>query len=119
MSKIKNYFIFTIIALMVCPFITFAQDSTNLQQNQTVATKIAKKAAIKLKLSQSISPLELDLGMINIDNVSSEGSFAFKNNGPGVINWSTDGPEGWENPDKQKLSGVLKNSLDYLHVEIR
>ena len=57
--------------------------------------------------------------MINIDNSSSEGSFAFKNKGSNVINWSTDGPEGWENPDKQKLSGVLKNSLDYLHVEIR
>jgi hypothetical protein len=123
MSKIKNYFIFTIIALIVYPLITFAQDSTNIQQNQTVPTKISKKAASKAavqsKLSQSISPLELDLGMINIDNPSSEGSFAFKNNGPGVINWSTDGPEGWENPDKQKLSGVLKNSLDYLHVEIR
>ena len=123
MSKIKNYFIFMIIALIAHPFITYAQNIANPQQNQAVAPKIAKKTANKAtvppKPLQAISPLELDLGMINIDTPASEGSFAFKNTGSAAINWSTDGPDGWENPDNQKISGVLKNGLDYLHVEIR
>ena len=123
MSKIKNYFIFTIIVLIVFPFVPFAENSVNSEQNQTVAKKIAKKSAskntAKLKTAQSITPLELDLGTINIDHNSSEGSFLFKNISAVAVNWSTDGPEGWENLDKQKLSGVLKNIPDYLHVEIR
>jgi hypothetical protein len=122
MSKIKNYFIFTIIALIVFPFITFAESSTNPEQNQTAVKKIAKKSAKKAaelpKPVQSIAPLELDLGTINIDQSTVEGSFAFKNTGSGVVKWSTDGPEGWETPEKQKLSGVLKNRSDYLRVEI-
>ncbi|MGP8153350.1 MAG: hypothetical protein ACLQBQ_04295 [Smithella sp.] len=122
MSKIKNYFIFIIIALIIYPFITFAENSINPEQNQTVVNIIAKKSASKdtgkPKNIQSITPLELDLGTINIDNSSSEGSFMFKNTSAEAVNWSTDGPEGWENLDKQKLSGVLKNNADYLHVEI-
>ncbi len=123
MSKIKNYFIFTIIALIIFPLVAFAESSTTPEQDQAVVKKTAKKSASKSKgkpkPSQSITPLELDLGTINLDKSSSEGSFVFKNTGTGAVNWSTEGPEGWENPDKQKLSGVLKNNSDSLYVQIR
>jgi hypothetical protein len=122
MSKIKNYFIFTIAVLIITPFIALAQSITNPEQSQTVVKKTAKKSAgkgtEKPKSVQSITPLELDLGTINITDKSSEGSFILKNTASGVIKWSTDGPEGWENLDKQKLSGVIKNIPGSLHVEI-
>jgi hypothetical protein len=123
MSKIKNYFIFIIIVLMIFPFVVFAEISTGPEQDQAVVKKTAKKSASKnkekQKPSQSITPLELDLGAINIDKSSSEGSFTLKNTGVGAVNWYTEGPEGWENPEKQKLSGVLKGGSDALRVEIR
>ncbi|PKN50683.1 MAG: hypothetical protein CVU55_15785 [Deltaproteobacteria bacterium HGW-Deltaproteobacteria-13] len=122
MSKIKNYFIFTLIALIVCPFIAFAQSSVNPEQNPAVVKKNVKKPAGKVveqpKSAQAITPLELNLGTINIDK-SGEGSFLLKNSGSRAIDWSTGGPEGWESIEKQKLSGVLKNNSDSLRVEIR
>ena len=122
MSKIKNYFIFTVAALIIFPCIAFAESNTNTEQNKTVVRKTAKKStgkdAEKPKFQHAITPLELDLGTINIIDKFSEGSFIFKNTTSGVIKWSTDGPEGWENLDKQKLSGVLKNVPDSLNVGI-
>lgn len=122
MSKIKNCFIFTIAALIILPFIASAQNPANPEPKKPEVKKTAKiqadKEAEKTKILFGINPQELNLGTISIDKTGSEGIFVFKNNGRGVIKWSTDGPEGWENVEKQKLSGMVKNVSDGLSVAI-
>lgn len=122
MSKIKNYFIFTIAVLIVFLFVPSAQSSPDQESKQAVVKKSGKKSADKEaekpKTLHSIDPLELNLGTISIDKTTSEGSFVFKNNSRSLIKWVTEGPEGWENIEKQKISGVLKNVPDGLRVEI-
>lgn len=39
--------------------------------------------------------------------------------GAGVITWSTEGPTGWKNSEKKKLSGSLEKTSASLKVEIR
>ena len=59
------------------------------------------------KTGLTITPQEIDLGTITSDK-SGEGIFTLKSIGSGVIDWSTDGPEGWKKSENQKLSGVVR-----------
>ena len=66
----------------------------------------------------TITPQEINLGTITADK-SGEGIFTLKSMGSEVIDWSTEGPDGWKKPENRKLSGALKNNSDSIHVEIR
>ena len=122
MLKIKNYFIFIVVALIVYPFVTFAQNSLNQEKNKTAIGQSIQKPlnndGKQKKVGLTITPQEINLGTITADK-SGEGIFTLKSNGSEVIDWSTEGPEGWKKLEKQKLSGVLKNKTDSLRVGIR
>ena len=110
-----------IFALIVYPFITVAQNNINPEQNKIIMQKVqstANKNGEHLRPVLIITPREINVGTITADK-SGEGIFTLKNMGSGDIDWSTDGPEGWEKLEEQKLSSVLENNTDSLRVEIR
>lgn len=53
----------------------------------------------------SANPHDVDLGVIGPDE-ESKGIFYLKNMGPGNLSWSTDGPEGWLQTERQSLTGT-------------
>ena len=122
MLKIKNYFIFIIVALIVYPFISVAKNNINPEQNQIIIKQNAQSPVNgneePLLPVLTITPREINIGTIT-DDKSGEGIFTLKNMSLGVIDWWTDGPEGWEKSEKQKLSSVVKNNTDSLRIEIR
>jgi len=123
MFKVKNYFIFVIIASIIYPFVTLAQNAANQEKNQTVIKENVQKSANKnekqSKSALTITPPEINLGTIAPDK-SGEGVFTLKNTESGAIDWSTEGPEGWKKSEQQKLSGSLNNNKsDSLRAEIR
>jgi hypothetical protein len=122
MLKIKNYFIFIIVALIVHPFISVAQNNINPEQNQIIIKQNIQSPVNgngePLLPVLTITPREINIGIIT-DDKSGEGIFTLKNMSSGVIDWWTDGPEGWEKSEKQKLSSVVKNNTDSLRIEIR
>jgi hypothetical protein len=121
MLKIKNYFIFIIFVLIVYPLISVAQDNINPEMNQIIKQKVqsaANKDEERLRSVLTITPREINIGTITADK-SDEGIFTLNNMGSGIIDWSTDGPDGWEKSEKQKLSGTFKNNVDSLRIGIR
>jgi hypothetical protein len=111
-----------IFALIVYPFIAFAQNNTNPEQSQNIINQKVQGAVTndekRLRSMLTITPREINIGTITAYK-SGEGIFTLKNMGSGVIDWSTDGPEGWEKSEEQKLSSIVKNRADSLRVEIR
>jgi hypothetical protein len=99
MLKIKNYFIFIIVALIVHPFISVAQNNINPEQNQIIIKQNIQSPVNgngePLLPVLTITPREINIGIIT-DDKSGEGIFTLKNMSSGVIDWWTDGPEGWE-----------------------
>lgn len=122
MLKIKNYFIFIIVVLIVYPFISVAQNNINPEQNQNIINQKVQSTVNndekRLRSVLTITPREINIGTITAYK-SGEGVFTLKNMGSGVIDWSTVGPEGWEKSEEQKLSSMVKNNADSLRVEIR
>ena len=123
MLKIKNYFIFIIFVLIIYPFIAVAQSNINTEQDQTVVKQNVKNSVSEegelLHPVLAITPQEINLGTIT-PGEAGRGIFTLKNTGSGVIDWSTDGPEGWEKLENQKLSSAVKsNALILLRVEVQ
>jgi hypothetical protein len=122
MFKIKNHFLFFVIMLSIYPYITFAQTGLNTEQSQNVIKQnVQKSVSRNVKQSKPalvINPQEIYLGTVTSDKTG-EGIFTLKSTGSGVIDWSTEGPEGWKKPEQQKLSGSLDNQSASLRVEIR
>ncbi|MCX5849991.1 MAG: hypothetical protein NTW65_11165 [Deltaproteobacteria bacterium] len=122
MSKISNYFIFTIVALIFYPFIALAQNSVNPEKSQPVVKQNMQspvKADEDILRSAVITPREINLGAIN-SGESKDGIFIFKNKGAGAVDWSTNVPEGWRASENQKLSSVVKShATDSLRIEIQ
>ncbi|MEN6421811.1 MAG: hypothetical protein ABFD76_07655 [Smithella sp.] len=123
MFKIKNYFIFVIIALFfISPSNCPAQSVANPEKNKTVIKQnVSHPAKKEVKLSTptlSLTPEEINLGVVSFDKPV-EGTFTLKNAGIGIIDWSTEGPVGWSRTEKQKLSGSLTDNSASLHVTIR
>ncbi len=99
MIWIKKYFIFIVIALTILPFTVTAQNSPG--QNQSVI----KQGELNSKSPGSetedfsrpvlsITPREFSLGTI-VPGEAGAGLFTLKNMGAGILDWSTNGPEGW------------------------
>jgi hypothetical protein len=122
MFKIKNYFIFIIVAFLIYPFLGFTQNIANPEQNKTIIKQNVPIPAIKdvkqSKPAMTITPQEINLGLVTFDKPV-EGIFTLSNTGAGVIDWSTEGPVGWSRAEKQKLSGLLEGKSESLRVEIR
>lgn len=120
MFRIRKYFTFIIVVLIVYPSITVAQNNINAEQNQTAIKpqKSVNSNGEHLHPILEITPLEINARTVTADK-SGEGTFTLKNTGSGVIDRSTDGPEGWEKSEKQKLSGVTGKNADSLRVEVR
>ena len=98
-----------IFALIVYPFITVAQNNINPEQNKIIIQKVQSTVnndEKRLRSVLTITPREINVGTITADK-SGEGIFTLKNIGSNDIDWSTDGPEGWEKLEEQKLSSVL------------
>ena len=122
MFKIRNYFIFVVIMLVVYPVVILAETSLNTEQNQNaIKQKVQKPVSRTVKQPKpalTITPEDIYLGAVTSDKPV-EGIFTLKNAVSGVIDWSTEGPEGWKKPEQQKLSGSLDNKSESLRVEIR
>ena len=122
MFKIRNYFIFVVIMLVVYPVVILAETGLNTEQNQNAINQKVQKPVSKNvkqpKPALTIMPEEIYLGAVTSDKPV-EGIFTLKNTVSGVIDWSTEGPEGWKKPEQQKLSGSLDNKSESLRVEIR
>ncbi|MGD0022017.1 MAG: hypothetical protein ABSC54_06910 [Smithellaceae bacterium] len=123
MIWIKKYFIFIVIALTIFPITVTAQDSPG--QNQSVI----KQGELNVKSPGneigdfsrpvlSITPREFSLGTI-VPGEAGAGLFTLKNMGAGILNWSTDRPEGWITSEGAPLTGVVEKKEDYLRIEIR
>jgi len=110
MSKIKSYFIFVIAALLISPWTVIAQVAVNQAKN--------KKDEKQSKQILTVAPQEINLGTLTAEK-SVEGTFALKNAGAKVVDWSTDGPEGWKKMDNKKLSGALKNKPESIHLTVK
>jgi hypothetical protein len=121
MLKMKNYFIFVVVALIVYPFTTFAQKSLNQEKTKTaIGQKVQKSLSNdgkQNKVGLTINPQEINLGTITADKTG-EGIFTLKGTGSEAIDWSTEGPGTWKKVDNQKLSGILKDNADSLRVGI-
>ncbi|MGA2527323.1 MAG: hypothetical protein ABSF79_12000 [Smithellaceae bacterium] len=123
MLWIKKYFIFIVIALTILPITVTAQD--NMGQNQSVIKRNELNGKSPgsdtgdfLRPVLSITPREFNLGTIAPDEAGA-GLFTLKNIGSGILNWSTNGPEGWITSEDAPLTGVVEEKADYLHIEIR
>lgn len=101
----KKYFIFSVVAALIivsiCTTCTTASDAEELLQPVL-----------------SITPREVNLGTIVPGGAGAE-SFTLKNMGSGILDWSTNGPEGWMVLEGTKLSGTMEKKVDYLRIEIR
>jgi hypothetical protein len=123
MLKIKNDFIFIIFALIIYPFISVAQSNINTVQDQTVVKQNVKSSISEegelLHPVMAITPQEINLGTIT-PGEAVRGIFTLKNTGSSVIDWSTNGPEGWEKLENQRLSSAVKsNAADSLQIEVQ
>jgi hypothetical protein len=111
-----------IFALIIYPFVTFAQNNLNQKKNKTAIGQNIQKHlnndGKQQKPGLTITPLEINLGTITTDK-SGDGIFTLKGTGSEVIDWSTEGPEDWKKLENQELSGALKNKTDSLRVGIR
>jgi hypothetical protein len=121
--KVRNYFIFVIVALIVYPLEVFAQDSLSQKKNQLVIKQNIQKSLEKDEKQSkqqilTITPQEINLGTITTDK-SSEGVFTLKSISADVIDWSTDGSSGWKKLENRKLSGALKNNSGSIQLGIR
>jgi hypothetical protein len=120
--KIKNYFIFLIVALVIYPWATFAQNGLNQDNNQTVVKQNVQKSfkndGKQTKQILTVAPQEINSGTITADKIG-EAIFTLKSMGEEVLDWSTDGPDGWKKMENRKLSGALKNKSDSIRAEIR
>jgi hypothetical protein len=123
MFWIKKYFIFIVVALTILPITVTAQD--NMGQNQSVIKRNELNGKSPgsdtgdfLRPVLSITPREFNLGTIAPDEAGA-GLFTLKNMGSGILNWSTNGPEGWITSEDAPLTGVVEEKADYLHIEIR
>ena len=122
MFKMRNYFIFIVIMLVVYPVVILAETGLNTEQNQNAINQKVQKPVSRTvkqpKPALTITPEDIYLGAVTSDKPV-EGIFTLKNAVSGVIDWSTEGPEGWKKPEQQKLSGSLDNKSESLRVEIR
>ncbi len=119
----KKYFIFIVVALTILPITVTAQDNTG--QNQSVIKRSdlngknpGSETEEFLRPVLSITPREFNLGTIAPDEAGA-GLFTLKNMGAGILNWSTNGPEGWITSEDVPLTGVVEKKADYLRIEIR
>ncbi len=123
MISIKKYFIFIVIALTIFPLTVTAQDNAGgnqsvIKQNELNGKNPGNNTEDFLRPVLSITPREFNLGKI-IPDEAGAGSFTLKNMGAGILNWSTNGPEGWIASEGAPLTGVVEKKVDYLHIEIR
>jgi hypothetical protein len=123
MIWIKKYFIFIVIALTIFPITVIAQDSPG--QNQSVIKQgelngksPGSETGNFSRPVLSITPREFSLGIITPDKAGA-GSFTLKNMGAGILNWSTNGPEGWITSEGAPLTSIVEKKEDYLRIEIR
>ena len=121
MFKFRVYVI-CIIALVFYQLTAFAKTDINSEQSQTgVKQKLQKTVSSDIKQSKStlvITPNEVNIGVVAFDK-SGEGIFTLKSIGSRVITWSIEGPTGWKNSEKKKLSGSLEKTSASLRIEIR
>ena len=116
-------FIPVIIALLfIYPFTGLSQNITDPVKTSTVIKpKVQKPVSKEVKQSKSgltITPEEINLGFITFDK-QGEGIITLNKTKSGVINWSTQGPEGWTKSEEQQLSGELEKEPEILRMEIR
>lgn len=117
MFGIKKCFAVISILFIFYPFYVFAQNG-NRQNISDVRNNNSngKNKAISRPVTV-IAPRELDIGTIGSGETLS-GVFVLKNIGSGIMHWYTFGPEGWRTVENQKLSGVVENGADSLHVQV-
>jgi hypothetical protein len=118
MLWIKKYFIFIVIALTILPITVTAQDNTGLKRNDLNGKSPGSETGDFSRPVLSITPREFSLGTIVPDEAGA-GLFTLKNMGAGILNWSTNGPEGWIISEDAPLMGVVEKKVDYLRIEIR
>jgi hypothetical protein len=123
MLRIKHCFILIIIVLTMCPSYATAQKAAD-QENvkKTFLTGkylvLADENRNNFQPVLAITPREVDVGIISPGEVIT-GVFTFKNIGSGILEWSTNGLEGWRKLENKKLSGIQEDDTDSLRFEIR
>ncbi|HQL00950.1 MAG TPA: hypothetical protein PK090_09255 [Smithellaceae bacterium] len=65
----------------------------------------------------SIAPREIDLGVIQPGEIAF-GEYTFRNLSKGKLEWSTAGPEGWDELQKNVLKGAMDVDVDYMRLEV-
>jgi hypothetical protein len=64
-----------------------------------------------------VNTREVDLGALG-PGEEAQGVFYLKNIGPGSLDWSTEGPEGWTRTESQSLSGVVGESPEPIKMHL-
>ena len=123
MLWIKKYFVFIVIALTIFPITVTAQDSPGknqsvIKQGELNGKSPGSETGDFSRPVLSITPREFSLGIITPDKAGA-GLFTLKNMGAGILDWSTNGPEGWITSEGAPLTGVVEKKEDYLRIEIR
>jgi hypothetical protein len=123
MLRIKHCFILIIIVLTICP--SYATAQKNADQENVKKTFLTGKYLVLADENRNnfqpvlaITPREVDVGIISPGEVIT-GVFTFKNIGSGILEWSTNGLEGWRKLENKKLSGIQEDDTDSLRFEIR
>lgn len=65
----------------------------------------------------SIAPREIDLGIIQ-PGETAFGEFTFRNMSKGKLDWSTVGPEGWDEAEMPALRSAVEHDVDYMRLEV-
>jgi hypothetical protein len=122
MSGIKKCIVLIVIALIVCPFNVFAQNSNrqilpNIKNNDLNGKNIVNGKNTPPRPVMAVTPRDMDIGTIGSGETLS-GVFTLKNMGSGIMSWYTFGPESWKILQNQKLSGAFEDGADSLHIEV-
>ncbi len=122
MFKVMNYSIIFFLLLVTYPANLIAEngklpEQSNIKENGYDDKIIEKEKNDVSRPVLVIMPREVDMGTIGSGEAVSE-SFTFKNVGSGIMDWSTNGPEGWQISGNERISGTMEDRADYLRIEI-
>jgi hypothetical protein len=122
MLRTRNYVILFISLLAIflsagVSQIIFAQEKPQSAAKQSSPKPAGKEGKVPGPLF-SIMPQEIKLGLVSLDR-QGEGIITISSAKPGVVHWSTQGPEGWTKLQEQLLSGILEKEPGLVRVSIK
>lgn len=112
-----------LIALLIFPLAVFADEDRGaiIKRAERSGFFEISQAAVKdgdAKPLLAATPRGLDLGDIGPGDVAG-GMFSLKSVSGAVLQWFTDGPEGWGFAETQRLTGSVAAETDYLRLSVK